>query len=1706
MHLNIRMLLGLAIFINISTAETIHIPADADSIQRGIIMAGSGDTVLVQRGTYNENIDFLGKSIVVTSNFIFDNDTASISQTIIDGGGSATNQTVVSFLNAVDNNAKLIGFRITNGWASGSHGGGITLKNSANPSIENCWIMGNSGTSGSFGGLGIYCRNSSPVFYNCRIENNSISGNGNYNHRGGGLYVVENSGPEFSDCMFIDNKMAPSIFHRDWGGAAYISGSSVIFNDCIFNRNSADYGAGLFADNSATLTLNNCELSHNQARNNSGALHSQNSALIQIDSCLIHNNSAAGNGGAIYTGANGQATVTKTTITENKASLGAGIYAGDLNAVTLTDCIVFYNWHNEIYPSNLETVTYCDVRGGYNGEGNIDIDPLFCNWLINDYHLAVNSPCLTSGSSGGLIGYYGSACTAIYPVTRNVPAEYSTIQEAINASFQGDTILVARGTYKENLLLWGRRITVISNYNATKDTSDISQTIIDGGGSDKNQSAVSFTHSEDSLCLLRGFKITNGWASGNHGGGITLKNRSNPNIENCWIINNTGTSSHMTGIGIYCLGSSPSFRHCTIKNNSVSGNGNYDHRGGGLYAVGLSSPEFFNCNFVDNKMAPSMFHRDWGGAAYINNSSALFEDCHFSGNAADYGAGLFADNNATLTLRNCELSFNTARNNSGAFHSQGSAFIQIDSSLVHNNSAIGNGGGIYTGSEGRVTVSKSTFTENKASHGAAVYAGTANAVTLTDCIVFYNWTSEIFPSDLETITYCNVRGGYTGEGNFDTDPLFCNWQTNDYHLAANSLCLISGSSGGLIGYRGSGCAAIYPVIRTVPTEYPTIQEAINASYQGDTVLVTRGTYQENLHFWGRRITVTSSYNSTKDTSDISQTIIDGGGSEKNLSPVSFVHGEDSLTVFRGIRITNGWASGNHGGGMTVKYNSNPVIDHCWITDNTGTSSHMTGIGIYCLASSPVFRNCIIYNNSVEGNGNYDHRGGGLYAVGSAGPQFYDCVFLENKMAPSIFHRDWGGAAYINNSSAIFDGCQISGNTADYGGGIFADNNAFLVLRNCDLSLNFARNNSGALHSQNLSQVEIDSCLIHKNSAVQNGGAIYTGNDGQIMARKTTFTENSASHGAAVYAGTSNSVTLSDCIMFFNWSDEIYPSDLETVSYCNVRGGYIGEGNIDTDPLFCDWSANDYHLAANSPSLTSGNSGRLMGYLGSGCSAVYPLTRNVPSEHPTIQEAINASYQGDTVLVDRGIYQENLHLWGRRITLASNYCTSKDTADIAQTIIDGGGSATNHSVLSLIHGEDSLTVLAGLTITNGWASGIHGGGMTIRSNSNPVVEDCWIQDNSAAKEHCAGIGISCIESSPVFNRCRISNNSALDNGNYNHYGAGVYIAAGSEPIFNECHFDSNRIAYTIYHRNYGGAVYCNESNPEFSKCTFAYNSADFGGALEILNSSIVKLSNSIIQTNSGRNQGGGIYMNGSKLLLVNCTFYNNFSSGSGGGIYQHSSELDIHNSIFWADSAAANSDEIHVVGDSAVVNYTSIKSGWPGTGNIEAEPVFLDTIDFILADGSDCVDAGDPDPIYNDREDPLNPGFALFPAKGGLRNDMGAYGGPEVVDWIITGVDEVENEIEIPTGFSVLQNFPNPFNPSTQIHYSLPEPSVVKIEIFNLIGQKIHTLVNEALPAGRHKTVFSGQNLPSGVYFYRITAAAAISSRKFSQIKKMMLIK
>ena len=326
----------------------------------------------------------------------------------------------------------------------------------------------------------------------------------------------------------------------------------------------------------------------------------------------------------------------------------------------------------------------------------------------------------------------------------------------------------------------------------------------------------------------------------------------------------------------------------------------------------------------------------------------------------------------------------------------------------------------------------------------------------------------------------------------------------------------------------------------VPSEYLTIQAGIVASSDGDTVLVSAGTYIENIDFLGKAITVKS-----EQGADL--TIIDGNQAG---SVVTFDSGEDEDSVIEGFTLTNGLGSGGFwdytGGGITCKNSSDPAITNNSITRN---SAQTAGGGIACLDYSDP----IITNNSITGN--TASQGGGIYGL-------HSFLTIGNNTITGNTASSYGGGIYGYYVGAIVTDNIISGNTAgNKGGGM-----AVLEATHTPYPIWEIRNN-----------------IIADNSAGNGGGGISiqcSFPDGHHITNNI-ITGNSAESGGAIAHYLSAYPVITNSILWDNSAPEIYISTgggNPTINYSDIMGGWPGIGNIDEDPLFVTAPFGNYYLS------------------------------------------------------------------------------------------------------------------------------------------------------------------------------------------------------------------------------------------------------------------------------------------------------------------------------------------------------------------------------------------------------------------------------------------------------------------------------------------------------------------------------------------------
>jgi parallel beta-helix repeat protein len=352
---------------------------------------------------------------------------------------------------------------------------------------------------------------------------------------------------------------------------------------------------------------------------------------------------------------------------------------------------------------------------------------------------------------------------------------------------------------------------------------------------------------------------------------------------------------------------------------------------------------------------------------------------------------------------------------------------------------------------------------------------------------------------------------------------------------------------------------------TVPGNYPTIQAAINAAANGDTIVVSPGTYFENIDFMGKLITVQSAQGP-------GVTTIDGGG----VAPVvNFHNGETSAAVIQGFTLQHGASSAslaNRGAGVHIGYATSPTVIGNVITANSGCWS---GLGLSVDNGSPTIRDNTITANLQPTTGCYGALGGGILVFGA------------------------GSAQIIRNT--------ITNNTSDSGAGIALFAAGTPIIQNNTISGNSGGGQGGGLYIVNQSDATIVQNLITGNSDYQAGG-IYvmtpSGTRGPLFVNNTvagnTATDTEVFLGGfdgqvALY---NNIVTASSATQPAVQCDTTYSTTSPLLDHNDVfnSAGPAVQGsctsmmpnfwNISADPKFV--SASDCHLAAGSPSIDAGN--------------------------------------------------------------------------------------------------------------------------------------------------------------------------------------------------------------------------------------------------------------------------------------------------------------------------------------------------------------------------------------------------------------------------------------------------------------------------------------------------------------------------------------
>lgn len=814
-------------------------------IQDAVDASVDGDTVLVTNGYYDNGGALtpgygLSNRVCVTNAIILRSVNGPASTLIVGASHHGTNGPTAVRCAYLRTNAMLCGFTLTNGhtWASGGYqderlnrdcGGGALLYEGGTLSnctltacsafasgggaecyfggtLLACLVRGN--TADSFGG-GVAVEYAGGALSDCVLE-------GNWSDLGGGLALWINGGVA-RHCVFTNNEATS-------GGGAFIEQNCLLEHCLVVDNRAADAGGGVRTYEGGTLAR--CTILRNATGSEGGGIYGYNAT---VDSCLIAQNTAAGNGGGIW--AFGWR-IRNSTITSNSAELGGGIYTY-YGSPRIANSIACHNTSRvsgpDIYQFGDPGIVSYTCSPGLSGGGNISSDPAFIDIANGNYHLAPSSPCLDSGDDASAqtdfdldgqprifgpavdMGCYERHVLHVSPSGGNAwpytnwDTAALVIQTAVDASSDGDTVLVTNGFYATGGALtpgYGLSNRVcVTNAILLESVNGPEATLIVGaadsatGGLGSNAVRCAYVAG---AATLSGFTLTNGhtwpeWpffqdpdAPARKGGGAFLDQGGS--LSNCALANNAAA---LMGGGAY-LATGTEMRSCTLAGNSHRGDAGVG--GGGAYCEAGSWVGF--CHFVSNTAlngggvagagtlerctirgnTASRSAKGWGGGAWVLNLGNLHH-CVIEGNTAiQCGGGVFCFAGASLdscllVTNRCEVGIQTPGQDGG-----GGAHCSAGSTLAHctlvGNVAAKLGGGVFA-------------------HGGS---------TQINCIAYYNMSldagSNIFSAGSATTILHTCSPDLTPgvDGNTTNAPMFADPAANDYRLLLGSPCIDAGTN------------------------------------------------------------------------------------------------------------------------------------------------------------------------------------------------------------------------------------------------------------------------------------------------------------------------------------------------------------------------------------------------------------------------------------------------------------------------------------------------------------------------------------------------------------------------------------------------------------------------------------------------------------------------------------------------------------------------------------------------------------------------------------------------------------------------------------------------------------------------------------------------------------------------------------------------
>jgi len=653
-----------------------------------------------------------------------------------------------------------------------------------------------------------------------------------------------------------------------------------------------------------------------------------------------------------------------------------------------------------------------------------------------------------------------------------------------------------------------------------------------------------------------------------------------------------------------------------------------------------------------------------------------------------------------------------------------------------------------------------------------------------------------------------------------------------------------------------------------------------------------------------------------------------------------------------------------------------------------------------------------------------------------------------------------------------------------------------VRNNIDNGLTF---NSSTLWNDTTFIADIQNSIVAKNG---DRGIHFMANNGANIKNCVIADNTYSSSWGGISTANTDLLKSTNTIVYNNGSNLDFQAG-GTYRYSIVQGNYVGSDTDTTnlqnyDPLFRDAANGDYRLKTtestyfyNSPGIDAGDP-EISDWLLDTETAGLATSRSDIGAYGgannwwNIQLLPPCHFKGDV----SGVWEcERIYVDGDILVPEGDTLDIKSSVD--WVIFTGPYQIKVEGVL-LAHGtEDRSIKFQGPTVpTMNWR-GIVFNSTNTRSVGASELEYCRFDYANKIGDGFPNGGAVCIYNSDdvLVKDCYFYNNNA-------RLGGALYIENSSPKIIGSTfrtngrkHSDNIEVLTSA-----GGAMYIKNSTPTMHDLKFSHNAANDGAAIFLEHSS-PKISNTLIVENHADGFAGAIFISNSSPHIVNMTSADNTALAGGSfSLMNALSRPTVINSIMFDNSKP----EIYINEGTPSVTYSIIDSAgtkpYFGTGCLTDDPILTDNSSYLLTytnnTTSPAIDAGHPDSVDTKID--------TYAGRGETRADMGYYGG--ALTGITTSIIDLDAD-KYPTEFSLQNNYPNPFNPTTTISYILPRPSTVELSIYSLTGKIIQTLVDQDQAAGSYALTFDASNLASGVYFYRLNVLG-----EFSQVNKMILLK